>query len=146
MTAKKGYKNIYWFKGGIQEWRSFNYPMYVNNKYKSVRVKKISPLKAVEYIRNDLEIFILDVRPNNFKKDAKFIKNSFHIPLLKITKNISNLPVDRKIIVSDWAMRQSLLAAKYLMANGFQVLGVVRGGVERWFSEGFPVEKRAYNR
>jgi rhodanese-related sulfurtransferase len=146
MAAKLGYNNIYWFKGGIQEWRSFNYPMDVNNKYKGVRINKISPFKVAEYMKNNPEIIILDVRPNYFKKDASFIKNSLQIPLLKITKKIAILPKDKKIIVSDWAMRQSLLAAQYLSANGFTIIGVIRGGIKRWVYEGFPIEKREYHR
>ncbi len=47
------------------------------------------------------------------------------------------------LIVSDWAMRQSPLAAQYLMANGFgSVIGVVKGGIERWVQEELSTEKR----
>ena len=40
-------------------------------------------------------------------------------------------------------MRQSPLVARYLMANGYDnVLGVLKGGIIRWESEGYPVEHR----
>jgi len=142
MAVKKGYKNIYWFKGGIKEWRRFNYPMEINNKYQGIKIKKISPMDVAQYLKNDSNIFILDVRPKNFTKDPRFIKGAFHSPLLKISDHIKTLPRDKKIIVSDWAMRQSLLAAKYLAANGFLIMGVVRGGIERWVSDGLPIEQR----
>ncbi len=40
-------------------------------------------------------------------------------------------------------MQQSPLAAKYLIANGFNVIGVIRGGVTRWISENLPIETRS---
>jgi rhodanese-related sulfurtransferase len=106
VAVKKGYTNIYWFKGGIREWRSFNYPMEINNKYQGIKIKKISPRQVARYLQDDSNILILDVRPKNFTKDARFIKNAVHSPLLKISESIKTLPRDRRIIVSDWAMRQ----------------------------------------
>ncbi len=40
-------------------------------------------------------------------------------------------------------MQQSPLAAKYLIANDFNVIGVIRGGMTRWISEKLPFETRS---
>ncbi len=40
-------------------------------------------------------------------------------------------------------MQQSPLAAKYLMAHDFDVIGVIRGGMTRWLSEKLPFETRS---
>lgn len=88
-------------------------------------------------------VFVLDVRPQNFAKGPKFIPGAYHCPMLDITDRINEFPKDKPLIISDWAMKQSLLAAKYLMANGFtNVIGVIKGGIERWVQEGLPTEER----
>lgn len=93
-------------------------------------------------IESDPDLMVLDVRPQNFAKGPQFIKGAVHKPLIDIKDALSWLPKDRKIIISDWMMRQSPVAAKYLTTHGFQVSGVIRGGVERWIKEGLPTEKR----
>lgn len=87
-------------------------------------------------------VFLLDVRPHDFSKGPEFIKEAHHCPLMHLAEQIKTLPKDKRIIVTDWKMQQSLLAAKYLMANGFNVVGVIRGGTTRWSSENLPVETR----
>ncbi len=88
-------------------------------------------------------MLILDVRPKNFEKGPNFIAGSQNFPVLTITKRIGEVPKDRPIILTDWAMRQSPLVARYLMANGYDnVLGVLKGGMIRWESEGYPFEHR----
>ncbi len=78
----------------------------------------------------------------DFKKGPLFIKNAYHCPLLNLTEKISEFPKNRPIVVTDWAMKQSPLAAQFLTANGFNVIGVLRGGIERWVVEGMPAEKK----
>jgi rhodanese-related sulfurtransferase len=87
-------------------------------------------------------VFLIDVRPQDYTKGPEFIKGAHHCPLLHLGDRINTLPKDKRIIVTDWRMQQSLLAAKYLMANGFKVIGVIRGGTMRWSSENLPVETR----
>lgn len=90
------------------------------------------------------DILILDVRPENFTKGPQYIAGSVNIPILTITSRLDEIPKDRPIILTDWTMRQSPLAAKFLMANGYDnVLGVLKGGLIRWTEEGYPIEIRA---
>ena len=139
---KKGYKNVYWFKGGISEWRRFDYPLHVDKKYENYRPVKLSPKKIMVLLKQQ-NVFVLDVRPQNFAKGPKFIAGAYHCPLLNIIERLSELPKDRPMVISDWAMRQSPLAAKYLMANGFtNIVGVVKGGIGRWVHDGLPTEER----
>ena len=138
---KKGYANVYWFQGGISEWRSFNYPLVVENKYKGIKVNKLRPSKVQEYIAQG-DVLIIDVRPRNFEKDPNFIAGARKFPLLTLVEDAHLLPKNKPLILTDWTMRQSPFAAKYLSANGFNVLGVLKGGIIRWEYEGLPVERR----
>ncbi len=133
---------MYRFTGGNAEWRSFNYPQFINNKYRDIKPKKITPKKVTELIAAQ-DILLIDVRPGNFTKGPNFIKGALNFPVLTLTGRIEEIPRDRQIILTDWTMRQSPLAAKYLLANGFSnVMGVLKGGIVRWEAEGYPVEIR----
>ena len=114
----------------------------MDNKFKNVRVNKLQPAKVAALLKDNDDIFILDVRPQNFKKGPQFIKGSYHCPLIDIVDSLEKFPRDKEIIIVDWKMYQSPLAAKYLQSEGFKVKGVVRRGIERWMEEGFPVEVR----
>lgn len=60
-----------------------------------------------------------------------------------MTDRLNEIPKDKSIILTDWTMRQSPLAAKFLIANGYKnILGVLKGGLIRWAAEGYPVEMR----
>ena len=130
---KRGYTKVYRFAGGIPEWRGFNYPMLVDEKFTKIRVNKLSPDKVAELLKEE-DIFILDVRPH-FLKEPEIIKNSVRIPLTDIIERLSEIPRARDILITDWTMKQSLSAAKYLAGKGYRILGVLKGGVLRWKTE-----------
>jgi rhodanese-related sulfurtransferase len=132
---------VFAFIGGIPEWRKFNYPMEVDKSWQAIGVKKLSPTQFHEHIDKPT-YFILDVRPLNFKRDTSFIAGSWHCPLVLLHERYQTLPKDRKILITDWAMKQSPTAAKYLIRKGYSVEGVLKGGLERWKAESFPIEER----
>jgi rhodanese-related sulfurtransferase len=115
--------------------------MVVNEASMKMKIKKLKPKKINKLMKNN-DVFILDVRPKDFKRDSSFIVGSLHCPLLDLTERYHEFPKDKEIIITDWAMRQSTLAAKYLINEGFNVIGVLKGGIERWKHDNFPVENR----
>jgi len=88
------------------------------------------------------DFYILDVRPLDFKLNSAFIKGSFLCPLVYLADRYKEIPKNRQIVVTDWAMKQSPVVAKYLHAKGYPIFGVLKGGIERWGSETLPVEQR----
>lgn len=110
-------------------------------EYAGLPAKKLATEK-VEAMLKEKKYYILDVRPEAFAHFNKFIKGSNHIPLLVLAENLENIPRDREIIITDSAAKQAPLAYKFLVKNGLQVIGVLRGGMEVWFSEGRAVEER----
>ncbi len=110
-------------------------------EYAEMPAKKLSTQKVEDLLKTE-EFFILDVRPVSFSHCNMFLKNTIHIPLLVLADNLENIPRDKKILITDSAAKQAQLAYKYLVKNGFQVIGVLRGGLEVWCSEGRASEKR----
>ena len=141
LAAQRGYHRVYTFIGGIPEWRRFNYPMTVDPEYQRIPVTRLEP-RRVQELLCDPGYFLLDVRPEDFQRDAGFIAGARHCPLVHLGERFPALPANRKIIISDWAMKQSPAAAKFLTRKGYTVAGVLLGGMERWQAELLPVEQR----
>ena len=133
-----GYKNVYRFTGGIPEWRSFNYSMTTSKKYAGIKVPRLAPDKVAKLLKSS-NVSILDVRPHNFSRNNSFLENSRHIPLLYLEEQVRKLPKETPTLVTDWAMKQSPIAAKFLISGGYNVIGVLKGGIERWKKEDRPV-------
>lgn len=127
--------------GGIPEWRKFNYPMVVSEAYQKIRVKKLGPQNFKKFIE-DKHPYILDVRPLRFERDTSFIKGARHCPLVFLADKYQEIPKDQDIVIADWAMKQSVTAAKFLILKGFPIKGVLKGGMERWKDIDYPVEQR----
>jgi rhodanese-related sulfurtransferase len=127
--------------GGIPEWQNFNYPMTIDEEWQKIRVKKIVP-KKLACLLEEKDFYILDVRPLDFKKNTSFIKGTRLCPLVYLSERYMEIPKDREIIITDWAMKQSPTAAKFLIRKGYDIKGVLKGGIERWESEKLPVEHK----
>ncbi|MBT4836497.1 MAG: hypothetical protein HON94_04035 [Methylococcales bacterium] len=137
-AIKMGYQNIFWFKGGIPEWIRFHYKMNNNKMLKKVKIKKLRPSKFQAKMNKDRP-FMLDVRPIKWNIEPAYIENSVFIPLLHLHEKFQSIPKTRKILIADGFMKQSSAAAKFLTYKGYDVLGVLKGGIVRWKKEGYPV-------
>lgn len=137
-----GYTNVYCFEGGIPEWRSFGYPVEANKEYATMKVRKISPAKLYKILQKDDKPFILDVRPIAYESDREniFIKGAHICPMVYLADWIDNIPKDKKIVITDWTNKKAIIAAKFLTQKGFDVLGILKGGIVRWKEEKLPLE------
>lgn len=115
--------------------------MIIDSGYQQIEVIKLSPAEMRARLDRDTS-YILDVRPKDFERDSSFVGEAHHVPLVLLADQLDRIPRDREILITDWAMKQSPMAAKYLITKGFTVAGVLQGGVERWKSEGLPLEER----
>ncbi len=115
--------------------------MFINKESQAVEVPRLSPEELTTLFAEG-DYYVLDVRPLDFERDASFIPDARLCPLVYLESHYQQLPRHMEIIITDWAMRQSPSAAKLLIDNGYQVRGVLRGGMERWRKENFSFEER----
>lgn len=140
-AARRGYTQLSAFTGGILEWREFNYPMVIDKEWQAIRVNKISPADLVRLMERET-IYLLDVRPEDDRiSETEYIQESDHIALIRLAEHLPDLPRDRKIVITDRYMTQSPLAAKILIKAGYNVSGVLKGGLNRWNAEQLPTVK-----
>ncbi|SIN70070.1 Rhodanese-related sulfurtransferase [Sulfurivirga caldicuralii] len=131
-ALKRGYTQVVWFRGGIPEWRQFDYPLWINPVYAKIRVRKLSCAEVNALLDKPpaQRPFVLDVRPDWLTPPQWFLPDSVQIPTYALDRLLDRLPADRPILLTDVAMRQSVVGGKYLIHKGFDVLGVVRGGLQ----------------
>jgi rhodanese-related sulfurtransferase len=115
--------------------------VFINKEWHKIKIRKIQPKKLAGLLEKN-DFYILDVRPLDFELNSSFIEGSFLCPLVFIADRYKEIPKDRQIILTDWAMKQSPIAAKYLSLKGYPIYGVLKGGIERWEAEKLPIEKR----
>lgn len=128
--------------------------MTLGKEWQKIKVNMISPEKFAKILSEDKNIFILDVRSldrqtltgggrpftfDNTTLSGNYIDGVKHCPLVSLEDNFHLIPKDRDIIISDWIMKQSTIAAKYLTSKGYNVIGILKGGTARWQAEGLPV-------
>jgi rhodanese-related sulfurtransferase len=113
--------------------------MVINPTWQKIKVKKIPPKDFRALIKGG-KYFILDVRSMNSEKNTSFIRGSVLCPLVYLVDWYREIPADHPVAITDWAMKQSPVAAKFLISKGYTVAGVLKGGTKRWESEKFPVE------
>ena len=141
MALRRGLKNIYWFRGGIPEWRQFDYPMEVNPVYAAIKVNKLR-CDRVRSLLADPSVLVLDVRPVWVSGKQYFLPGTLHVQMTDLDRQLKALPRNRSILVTDVTMRQSISAARFLKHQGFNVRGVVRGGLQHGARQGCPVSEK----
>ncbi len=131
-ALKRGYTQVVWFRGGIPEWRQFDYPLWVNSLYAGLRVHKLGCAEVQTLLKRPpaSRPFVLDVRPDWLASPQWFLPGSVQIPTYALDRLLDTLPRNRPILIADVAMRQSVVVGKYLIHKGFDVRGVVRGGLQ----------------
>ncbi|MCB2180444.1 MAG: rhodanese-like domain-containing protein [Desulfobulbaceae bacterium] len=128
--------------------------MTTGEKWKAIRVRKIPPKNFQKILKEEKDLFILDVRSldkrtlsqqdfdftfDNAMLSGNYIKGVMHCPLILLEDNYRLIPKDKKIIITDWIMKQSTIAAKFLIMKGYDVVGILKGGTARWQAEGYPL-------
>ena len=81
----------------------------------------------------------LDVRSLS-EWEQGHIAGSLLIPLDDLPDRIDELPTDRDIVVVCRSGRRSREGAQTLRDAGFDRVTCMQGGIEAWFSAGYPVE------
>ena len=136
-----GYKNVYAFREGIPGWAKAGYPLVTVKPLPDVDVDQITTAQLAALLDTD-NIILLDI---NLKEDArKFHINHakrVHIPLDELNVSVSQLPREKKIVVICLKGKRAPTAVKYLIAQGYEDVVMVEGGVQRWVMEGRPVKR-----
>jgi rhodanese-related sulfurtransferase len=99
--------------------------------------QRVSPSLAREFVASD-ELLAVDVRtPREW--EAKRIAGSLGIPLNHLEERLSELPLNRPLLVYCAGGYRSSIAASLLQRMGFTQIAELAGGLAAWETAGLPL-------
>jgi rhodanese-related sulfurtransferase len=84
----------------------------------------------------------LDVRTPRERREKR-IPGGIGIPLSQLSERLSELPVDRPLIVYCAGGYRSSIAASLLQREGFKQISEITGGITAWETANLPTESGA---
>ena len=164
ILISKGFSQVYDMTGGIDAWKSKEYPVIVENAdsgtteasnvseetENTTTTSGTSDVVEINYITADElnsklnksdEIIILDVRSEDSFM-IKHIKNAINIPYRDLQGRTDELDNAKEIIIycSNFDCGLSKNAVSLLLKAGFKNVVALEGGIESWQDKGYPVE------
>ncbi len=98
----------------------------------------LSPSEAMLFLNNNA--ILVDLRDGDFENNGREfdVKEVIFIPHRELSTRFFDLPHDRLLILADCAGLQSRAAAKFLTANGYNMVAPLIGGMVEWSKSGMP--------
>jgi rhodanese-related sulfurtransferase len=87
------------------------------------------------------DVILLDVREPEELEVAK-LAEALHIPMRQVPDRLAELPKNQTIVVMCHGGGRSARVAAYLLANGFERVFNLRGGIDAWSVEVDPTIPR----
>ena len=137
LAAKRHYRNVMVFLGGIPEWKKAGYPLSKKAKYAKVKAESITSRKLSAMLD---DVYLVDLRPEHIYSNG-YIPFSRAIPLGHLSSFYTDIPKDETIVVVDHKGKQSPTASKFLKSKGYPKVYWLKGGITAWIKEGYSVEK-----
>jgi cysteine desulfurase len=95
-------------------------------------VNMITPAQLNETILFDEDTYILDVRPDDDRRNHKGLPNSNEVNPFSVEKYLDQIPRDKEIVVVCPGGGLSFMISYYLKAKGFKRVSNLRGGLDGW--------------
>jgi rhodanese-related sulfurtransferase len=99
---------------------------------KMLLVNMIGPAQLNESVLFDKDIFILDVRPQFYRRQLKSLPNSHEVSFASIEKYLPQIPRDKNILVVCHKGTLSVMISYYLKSKGYNRVGNLLGGHTGW--------------
>jgi len=100
--------------------------------------KNVSPDEAFKLVEQRNEVFLLDVRTFEEYRQAR-LDGAHLIPIDQLVNRISELPVDRPILVYCAVGSRSAQVVNYLARRGYPEVYNLYGGIYSWAQRGLPI-------
>jgi rhodanese-related sulfurtransferase len=136
-AIKLGYSNVMVYNEGLPEWAKRGYEVVTKTAYPKVEIPRMTPK---EVSTQKASLVLLDIRGEKHM-DLGQISGTVNILLDDLDTQYTKLPKDKKIVITDHAGKQLLVAAKFLHMKGYTNVAIMDGGVTAWIQAGLPVSK-----
>jgi rhodanese-related sulfurtransferase len=100
-------------------------------------VPSVDVKQAAEMQGDDVGALIVDVREAREYAQIR-AKGAVLLPLGRLNNRVKDLPRDREILLMCRTGGRSSNATQFLVANGFENVANVNGGIMAWYNAGLP--------
>lgn len=104
--------------------------------------ENIDPLALAKMIKNDEELFLLDVREEFELQFFGKIPGVINIPMGSLQKRINEIPQDKKVVAVCQSGNRSYEAAHFLSKKGYEKIYNLESGTAGWLYSREPEVKR----
>lgn len=140
-AIKMGYKNVYWYREGIEGWKKAGYNTQYNLALPKGPLPPKEPSELFQQLQNKEDIILVDIRDEaTQKKLGKISGVTIHLPLYRLHNLYRELPKNKLLVIYDSKGLQSSTACRYLYQRHFDKVTWLKGGLEAWVQEKLPVE------
>ncbi len=141
IALKMGYKNVYWYREGIEGWKKAGYSTQYNLELPKEPLPPKEPAELFKQLKNKEEIVLVDIRDEATRKKFGSISGvTIHLPLYRLHNLYSELPKNKLLVVYDSNGQQSSTACRYLFKRNFDQVTWLEGGIEAWLKKKLPLE------
>ena len=115
LVAKRHYRNVMVFLGGIPEWKEAGYPLSKKSKFANIKTESVAAKRLSAMLE---EVYLVDIRPENVYSDG-YIPYSRAIPFGHLSSFYTDIPKDQTIVIVDHKGKQSPAASRFLKSKGY---------------------------
>lgn len=133
---------MYVYQEGFPAWQEAGHPVEVLDILPNVKIPSIDPGALKKLIDQGGNPVILDIRDTGDRVKAGWIAGSMHLPLDDLMARHGEIPKGRDLVVVDHAGKQTAIACRYLLKQGYTTVRQLdKGIVGGWLAAGLPVQQ-----
>ena len=133
---------MYVYPGGFPEWQKLGYPVEVLKGFvPQVEVPAVSPEGLKAMLESGEKPVLLVISDKEDIAQSGRIAGTTHIPLVDLMARHAEITREAKVVIVDIAGKQSLIAGRYLVKQGYAKVSRLDGGIKAWAAAGYPVER-----
>ncbi len=142
LALQLGYLKVYWYKGGIKEWKKAGYKTTYTLRLPDIKPEYISLNDFYDIIKKKIDFQLLDIRDSAMRKEkGRIACNQINIPFYDLHNKYIVLSNKKPIVIYDERGLQASTVCKFLKYFKFNFVKILKGGFEAWQRAGYPIQR-----
>lgn len=129
-AVKAGYKQVHVLDRGMPAWKQAGYSMETVERIPRGSIPSVRASALKQMIAERKDLLLVDLRSEQSYKEGH-IEGAANFPLYRLSRNYSEIPLDRTLVLVDDRGFRTFLAGSYLEMKGYRVMRLF-GGMQAW--------------
>jgi rhodanese-related sulfurtransferase len=129
-AVKAGYKQVHVLDRGMPAWKQAGYSMETVERIPRGSIPSVRASALKQMIAERKDLLLVDLRSEQSYKEGH-IEGAANFPLYRLSRNYSEIPLDRTLVLVDDRGFRTFLAGSYLEMKGYRLMRLF-GGMQSW--------------